>query len=100
MQKSDDDFGFSNFGEAEKVNTAKELAKILREGPPQGIHTLVWCDSYNNMNRWFDRQTLRDLGLALQLARRDGPTDIAQRLERLRQAKEHDLSALQPHLGD
>ena len=25
------------------------------------MHTLVWCDSYNNVNRWLDRQTLRDL---------------------------------------
>src|SRR5262249_40354003 len=31
-----------------------------REGPSVGIHALVWCDSYNNANRWLDRQSQRD----------------------------------------
>ena len=33
---------------------------ILREGPALGIHTLVWCDTYNNVSRFLDRQSLRD----------------------------------------
>ena len=32
----------------------------LREGPPLGLHTIVWCDSLNNANRAFDRQALRE----------------------------------------
>jgi len=61
LQKSDDDFGFSNFGEEEKVSPSKQFTEILREGPNRGIHVLVWADGYNNVNRWFDRNTLRDL---------------------------------------
>jgi hypothetical protein len=63
LQKSEDDFGFSNFGEDEKVSPGKQFDEILREGPNRGIHVLVWCDSYNNVNRWFDRKALRDLEL-------------------------------------
>ena len=36
------------------------LAKILKEGPTLGMHTIIWCDSYNNVARCFDRQVLRD----------------------------------------
>lgn len=55
--KKGDDFSFSD---DDSGNAAKSLGTILREGPPQGIHTLVWCDSYNNVTRWLDRQALRD----------------------------------------
>ncbi len=60
LQKSDDDFGFSSFGEEEKVSPAKQFDEILREGPNRGIHCLIWYDGYN-VNRWFDRKSLRDL---------------------------------------
>jgi len=61
LRKSDD-FGMSSFDDddAQPVNGGKQLSTILREGPAVGVHTLVWCDSYNNVNRWFDRSTLRD----------------------------------------
>ena len=39
---------------------AKQFAAILREGSPLGIHTLVWCDTYSNVTRMLDRQSLRD----------------------------------------
>ena len=61
LQKSEDDFGFSNFGEEDKVSAGKQFEEILREGPNRGIHSLIWCDGYNNVNRWFDRKALRDL---------------------------------------
>jgi hypothetical protein len=67
LQKSEDDFGFTNFGEEEKVNPGKQFMQLLREGPSVGIHTLVWCDSYNNLIRWVDRQSLRDLELRVLL---------------------------------
>jgi hypothetical protein len=66
LQKSEEDFGFSGFGSNDddaKPNPAKSFAKLLREGPPYGAHAIIWCDSYNNLNRWFDRQGLRDLEL-------------------------------------
>lgn len=67
LQKSEDDFGFTNFGEEEKANPGKQFMQLLREGPGVGIHTLIWCDSYNNLVRWVDRQSLRDLELRVLL---------------------------------
>jgi hypothetical protein len=58
LRKQEDDFGFSR--REEKPNPAKQFANILREGPGVGVHTLLWCDSFNNLNRAFDRQTLRE----------------------------------------
>ncbi len=61
LRRGDDDFGLGSFGDAGKeVSAAQQLAHILRDGPAVGVHLLVWCDSYNNLNRWFDRATLRD----------------------------------------
>jgi hypothetical protein len=56
LKKADD----YSFGDDDNAGAGKKLAAILREGPAVGVHTLVWCDSYNNVNRWFDRQALRD----------------------------------------
>jgi hypothetical protein len=67
LQKSEDDFGFTNFGEEEKANPGKQFMQLLREGPAVGIHMLIWCDSYNNLVRWVDRQSLRDLELRVLL---------------------------------
>jgi hypothetical protein len=61
LRKQEDDFGFSRH--EEKPNVAKQFGTILREGPGVGVHTLVWCDSFNNLNRIFDRQTLREFEL-------------------------------------
>lgn len=61
--KKSDDFSFSSFGDEESTSVDKQLATILREGPSLGVHAIVWCDSFNNVNRWFDRQTLRELDL-------------------------------------
>ena len=41
--------------------TDKQMAAILKEGPGVGIHTLIWCDNYNNVNRWIERSGLRDI---------------------------------------
>jgi hypothetical protein len=59
LRRSEDEFGFSRRGE-EKPNPAKQFTTILREGPALGIHTLVWCDSLNNVTRSLDRQGMRE----------------------------------------
>jgi hypothetical protein len=59
LRKAEDDFGFSRRGE-EKPSPAKQFATILREGPALGVHTLVWCDSLNNVTRCLDRQGMRE----------------------------------------
>ena len=61
LRKADDDFGLSGFGEEEKKTPAKMFANILREGPAVGVHAIVWCDTFNNVSRWLDRQLLRDI---------------------------------------
>jgi hypothetical protein len=59
LRKQDDDFGFGRKGD-EKPNPAKQLLTILRDGPMLGVHTLVWCDSLNNVTRCLDRQAIRE----------------------------------------
>ena len=61
LRRADDDFGFSSMEDNKPPTPNKQFVEILREGPAVGIHTLVWCDTFNNVNRWLDRQTLRDL---------------------------------------
>jgi S-DNA-T family DNA segregation ATPase FtsK/SpoIIIE len=60
LRKADDDFGFGGLGEDKPANPARQFAHILREGPALGVHTLAWCDSYNNVQRVLDRQGMRD----------------------------------------
>jgi hypothetical protein len=63
LRKSDDDFSFSSIDEDKPVSLSRQFMRILRDGPSVGIHTLFWCDTYNNLNRSLDRQALRDVEL-------------------------------------
>jgi DNA segregation ATPase FtsK/SpoIIIE, S-DNA-T family len=60
LRKSDDDFGYSRYDEDKPAPPSKLFIDILRDGPPVGVHTIVWCDSVNNLNRTFDRQGLKE----------------------------------------
>lgn len=57
LRRAEDDFAFSR---EEKPSPARQLVTILREGPTVGVHVLAWCDTLNNLQRTFDRQTLRE----------------------------------------
>jgi hypothetical protein len=63
--RRDEDFGFTSFSDSgpSAPSTARQFLRILRDGPAVGIHSVVWCDSYNTFGRWFDRATLRDFSL-------------------------------------
>ncbi|APW58676.1 FtsK/SpoIIIE domain-containing protein [Paludisphaera borealis] len=79
LRKGDDDFGFSSsFGEEKAASPGTQFSEILREGPPVGIHVIVWCDSVNNMNRTFDRNALREFELRVlfQMSANDSSTVI------------------------
>ena len=79
LRKGDDDFGFSSsFGEQKAASPGTQFSEILREGPPLGIHLIVWCDSVNNMNRTFDRNALREFELRVlfQMSANDSSTVI------------------------
>jgi hypothetical protein len=59
LRRQEDDFSFSRRGE-DRPNPARRFVTLLTEGPSLGVHTLIWCDSLNNVNRSFDRQALRE----------------------------------------
>jgi S-DNA-T family DNA segregation ATPase FtsK/SpoIIIE len=59
LRKADDDFSFSRAAD-DKPNPAKQFTTILTEGPSTGVHALVWSDSFNNVQRSLERQTLRE----------------------------------------
>jgi DNA segregation ATPase FtsK/SpoIIIE-like protein len=61
--KKGDEFAVSSFDDDDSLAVGKQLATILRDGPAVGVHALIWCDSYTNLNRWLERSTLRDCDL-------------------------------------
>jgi hypothetical protein len=67
LRRAEDDFGLAGFGsDADKpASPGKQFADLLAQGPPVGIHAIIWCDSYNNVDRWFSRQTLRELEMRI-----------------------------------
>jgi energy-coupling factor transporter ATP-binding protein EcfA2 len=77
LRRPDDDFGFSRKTEA-TVSPYKQFLNILREGPPLGIFTILWCDTLANLQRTFDRQSLRefDMRVLFQMSPTDSSTLI------------------------
>gem|GEM_PF-1326544 len=78
LRRDGTDYGFGGLGpfsdDSEKDEPASQrFLRIVREGPGVGIHTVLACDGYGTLSRWFDRQTLRDFALRVLL--RMGPTD-------------------------
>lgn len=49
--KEDDEISYSLDENKPKVSPAKQFSNIIKEGPDIGIHTLVWCDGYSNLNK-------------------------------------------------
>jgi DNA segregation ATPase FtsK/SpoIIIE, S-DNA-T family len=78
LRKSDDDFGFSRYDEDKPAPPSKLFSDVLRDGPPVGIHTMIWCDSVNNMNRTLDRQGMKEFEnrILFQMSSNDSSTMI------------------------
>jgi DNA segregation ATPase FtsK/SpoIIIE, S-DNA-T family len=76
LRRPEDDFGFARQGE--KPSPYRQFVQLLKEGPPLGMFTLLWCDTYTNLQRCFDRQTLRefDLRVLLQMSGADSSSLI------------------------
>src|SRR3569833_3205634 len=51
--RQEDEFSFSTTDEASPAST---LLKLISEGPAHGIHVIVTCDSFNNVNRFLGRK--------------------------------------------
>ena len=54
LRRGEDDFSFSSDRD-KPPSPDKQWAEILRNGPAWGVHTLLWCDTYNNVSRMLDR---------------------------------------------
>jgi hypothetical protein len=61
LRRNEEDFGMS--GSAAGANPSQQLAELVKEGAPLGIHLLVWVDSATGASRCFDRQALREFTL-------------------------------------
>src|SRR5262249_61561828 len=44
----------------EPKTPAGQFAKLLREGPPLGVHVIAWCDTATNVDRSLDRNAMRE----------------------------------------
>ncbi len=62
LRRREDDFGFGRAGEG-PPDPAKQFADLLRDGAGLGVHTLLWCDTYLNLQRAVDRSGLRELAM-------------------------------------
>ena len=78
LRKADDDFGYSRYDEDKPVPPSKLFGDVLRDGPPVGIHTIIWCDSVNNLNRTLDRQGMKEFEnrILFQMSANDSSTLI------------------------
>jgi hypothetical protein len=63
LRRQEDDFSFMSRSEEPSVTADKLLATLLREGSALGLHTLIWCDTLNNLQRALDRQAMRELSM-------------------------------------
>lgn len=58
LRRPADDYGF-NSSDA-PANPSQQLAKLLKEGPPLGMHVAIWCDTLANLERCLDRNGIRE----------------------------------------
>ena len=58
LRRREDDFGFGR--KDEDAAPPDHLDLILRDGPGLGVHLIAWCDTVNNLNRYFTHQQLRE----------------------------------------
>jgi len=56
--RHEETFGFSSDDEA--VNPGQILNEIICEGASMGIHVIVACDTYNNVNRFFGKKAFSE----------------------------------------
>ena len=54
LRRREDDFGFGR--KEDDLAPPDHLDMILREGPGLGVHLIAWCDTLNNLNRYFTNQ--------------------------------------------
>lgn len=60
LRKPDDDYSFGG-SQTAAPSGGKMFADLVANGPENGIHFILWCDSFNNLERWMSRQSLREM---------------------------------------
>jgi hypothetical protein len=58
LRRREDDFGFGR--KEDEAAAPDHIDMILRDGPGLGVHLIIWCDTTNNLNRYFTHQQLRE----------------------------------------
>jgi ABC-type multidrug transport system fused ATPase/permease subunit len=73
LRRDEDDYGFSMGDEDKPKTPAQIFAELLKEGSTLGMHVIISTDTLANLNRSFDRQTLRefDIRVLLQMGAND-----------------------------
>ncbi len=77
LRRKEDDFSFSR--REEEAAPSDQLDLILREGPVLGVHLVTWCDTVNNLNRYFTHQILREFEMRVLFQM--SPTDSGHMLD-------------------
>ncbi|MBI2807649.1 MAG: cell division protein FtsK [Planctomycetes bacterium] len=74
LRRPDDDFGYSKKGE--EKTPFRQFTHVLKEGPPVGVFTVLWCDTLANLQRSIDRPTMRefDQRILMQMSSADSST--------------------------
>ena len=70
---------------------------ILREGAGLGVHLITWCDTVNNLNRYFTHQILREFEMRVLFQM--SPTDSGHMLDTPAASKLGAASRLLPQRG-
>lgn len=60
LRRQEEDFSFSTEGADKPPAPDKQFADLLRDGPPFGVHILVWSDTLATLERTLDRQSLAE----------------------------------------
>jgi S-DNA-T family DNA segregation ATPase FtsK/SpoIIIE len=74
--RREDDFSFSS-GDA-KPKPDEDLGTLIQEGSAVGIHLVIHCDTFNNVNRYLSRKALSEfeLRVAFQMSANDSASLI------------------------
>jgi energy-coupling factor transporter ATP-binding protein EcfA2 len=75
LRRNENDFSFDDSG---PKTPDRILALLLKEGPAVGMHVLAWVDTVANLQRAFDRTTLREINwkVLFQMSANDSSTII------------------------
>jgi energy-coupling factor transporter ATP-binding protein EcfA2 len=78
LAKSEDDFGLRGFGGDKPQKPSQLFNEILKEGSAVGVHVMMWCNSYNNVDRALGRQLLKEfeMRVAFQMSAGDSSSLI------------------------